>query len=83
MQTDHTCHHQTLAIDRFVQHVVAAENKTTLNNICSKLLQRSRKDEDALRLTRRNNAGDETCGSYQRPTDEKTNQWNGINSRRR
>jgi len=55
---------------------VGAENKTVLNNICAELLQRSRKDEDALRLTRKNNAGDATWGLHNDPLTKR--QINGM-----
>jgi len=56
---------------------VGAENKTTLN-IYVELLQRSRKDEDALRLTRKNNAGDETWGLHNDPLTKR--QVSGMTS---
>jgi hypothetical protein len=51
-------HLQTLATDRFAHG--GAENKTALNNMYAELLQRIEKEEDALRLPRKNNSGDET-----------------------
>ena len=45
---------------------MGAENKTALNNNCAELLQRS-DDEDALRLTRNNNFGDETWRLHNDP----------------
>jgi len=55
---------------------VGAENKTDLNNACAELLQRGEKDDDALRLTRKNNAGCETWGLHNDPLTKR--QINGM-----
>jgi hypothetical protein len=58
--------------------MAGAENKRALSNISAELLQRGEKEEDALRLPRKNNSGDETWGLHNDPLTKR--QINGMAS---